>query len=124
MSCCCSKPHNSYSQAARRRYKSIVHSHSTCNTAETDGNISIISKRPILSPLVTVSVSTEAFCESRYQSRYRSRGLCIFCKVLAECLLSKVTVSVSVPGHFTGISISIGLDGDQFQSLVSVSVSI
>ena len=80
---------------------------------ETDGNISIVSKRPIPRPLVSVSVSIEAVFESRYQSRYRSRGLCIFCMVLAEFLLSKVSVSVSVPVHFPGISISIGLDSDQ-----------
>ena len=81
--------------------------------AETDGNIGIVSKRPIPRPLVSVSVSIEAVFESRYQSRYRSRGLCIFCMVLAEFLLSKVSVSVSVPVHFPGISISIGLDSDQ-----------
>ena len=77
---------------------------------ETDGNIGIVSKPSIPSLLVSVSVSIEAFFESRYQSRYRSRGLCIFCKLWVEFLLSKVSVSVSVPGHFPGISISIGLD--------------
>ena len=100
------------------QYTSCVH------WPETDGNISIVSKRPILSPLVSVSVSIEAFSESRYQSRYRSRGLSIFCKVLAEFLLSKVSVSVSVPVHFYGISISIGLDSGPQKVSVSVSVSI
>ena len=79
--------------------------------AETDGNIGIVSKRPIPRPLESVSVSIEAVFESRYQSRYRSRRLCIFCLFLAEFLLSKVSVSVSVPVHFPGISIS--LDSDQ-----------
>ena len=77
---------------------------------------------------------------------FKCDSLCIFCKVLAEFLLSKVSVSVpvhfygisigldsgpqkvsvsvSVPGHFTGISISVGRDRDQFQLSVSVSVSI
>ena len=92
---------------------SSMHMSAACAVAETDGNIGIVSKRLILSPLVSVSVSIEAVFESRYQSRYRSRGLCIFCMVLAEFLLSKVSVSVSVPVHFPGISISIGLDSDQ-----------
>ena len=52
----------------------------------------------------------QGFFEYRYQSRYQSIGLCIFCKVLAELLSSKVPVSVSVPGHFPGISISINLN--------------
>ena len=47
-----------------------------------------------------------------------------FLVICNNSLLSKVSVSVSVPGHFPGISISIGLDSDQFQVLVSVSVSI
>ena len=106
---------------------------------ETYGNIGIVSKRPILcKPFgisiglvrgffwvsVSVLVSIQASFESLYQSRYLSRGLRIFCKGLAEFLLSKVSVSVSVPGHFPGISISISLDWDQFQVSVSVSVSI
>ena len=76
------------------------------SVAETDGNIGIVSKPSIPSPLVSVSVSIEPFFESRYQSRYRSRGLCIFCKLWADFLLSKVSVSVSVPVHFPGISIN------------------
>ena len=91
---------------------------------ETDGNIGIVSKVPIPRQLVSVSVSIQGFLESRYQYRYRSRGLSIFCKVLAEFLLSKVSVSVSVPVHFHGISISIGLDVDQVWVSVSVSVSV
>ena len=91
---------------------------------ETDGNIGIVSKVPIPMQLVSVSVSIQWFLESRYQYRYRSRGLSIFCKVLAEFLLSKVSVSVSVPVHFHGISISIGLDVDQVWVSVSVSVSV
>ena len=84
--------------------------------SETDGNMGIISKPSIPCLLVSVSVSIEAFFESRYQSRYRSRGLCIFCKLWVEFLLilinsyCKVSVSASVPGHFPGISNSIGLD--------------
>ena len=91
---------------------------------ETDGNSGIVSKVPIPRQLVSVSVSIQGFLESRYQYRYRSRGLSIFCKVLAEFLLSKVSVSVSVPVHFHGISISIGLDVDQVWVSVSVSVSV
>ena len=47
-----------------------------------------------------------------------------FWVICNNSLLSKVSVSVSVPGHFPGISISIGLDWDQLQVSVSVSVSI
>ena len=90
-------------------------------TSETDGNISIVSKVPIPRQLVSVSVSIQGFLESRYQYRYRSRGLSIFWKVLAEFLLSKISVSVSVPVHFHGISISIGLDSGPQKVSVSVS---
>ena len=48
----------------------------------------------------------------------------IFCLTWKDSLLSKVSVSISVPGHFPGISISIGLDSNLFQVSVSVSVSI
>ena len=89
---------------------------------ETDGTIGIVSKVPIPRQLVSVSVSIQAFFESRYQSRYRSRALSIFWKVLAEFLLSKVSVSISVPVQFHGISIS--LDVDWVWVSVSVSVSI
>ena len=92
--------------------------------SETDGTIGIVSKVPIPRQLVSVSVSIQAFLESRYQYRYRSRALSIFWKVLAEFLLSKVSVSISVPVHFHGISISIGLDVDQVWVSVSVSVSV
>ena len=91
---------------------------------ETDGTIGIVSKVPIPRQLVSVSVSIQAFLESRYQYRYRSRALNIFWKVLAEFLLSKVSVSISVPVQFHGISISIGLDVDWVWVSVSVSVSI
>ena len=91
---------------------------------ETDGTIGIVSKVPIPRQLVSVSVSIQGFLESRYQYRYRSRALSIFWKVLAEFLLSKVSVSISVPVHFHGISISIGLDVDWVWVSVSVSVSI
>ena len=89
--------------------------------SETNGNIGIVLKRPILSLLVSVSVLFQAFCESRYQLQYRSRGLGIFCKVLVVFLLSKVSVSVSVPGHFPGISISMGL---KFKPILSISLGI
>ena len=89
---------------------------------ETDRNIGIVSKVPIPRLLVSVSVSIQGFLESRYQYQYRSRGWCIFCKVLTEFLLSKV--SVSIPVQFHGISIRIGLDVDWVRVSVSVSVSI
>ena len=92
--------------------------------SETDGTIGIVSKVPIPRQLVSVSVSIQAFFESRYQYRYRSRALSIFWKVLSEFLLSKVSVSISVPVQFHGISISIGLDVDWVWVSVSVSVSI
>ena len=94
------------------------------NVTETDGTIGIVSKVPIPRQLVSVSVSIQEFLESRYQYRYRSRALSIFWKVLAEFLLSKVSVSVSVPVQFHGISISIGLDVDWVWVSVSVSVLI
>ena len=109
------------------KYRQFSIYNSTSNLwwdAETDGNISIVSKVPIPRQLVSVSVSIQGFLESRYQYRYRSRGLSIFWKVLAEFLLSKISVSVSVPVHFHGISISIGLDVDWVWVSVSVSVSI
>ena len=93
-------------------------------SAETDGTIGIVSKLPIPRQLVSVSVSIQEFLESRYQYRYRSRALSIFWKVLAEFLLSKVSVSISVPVQFHGISISIGLDVDWVWVSVSVSISI
>ena len=37
---------------------------------ETDGNIGIGSKSPILIPIVSVSVSIGGFSQYRYQSRY------------------------------------------------------
>ena len=98
--------------------------YSVWDLPETDGTIGIVSKVPILRQLVSVSVSIQEFLESRYQYRYRSRALSIFWKVLAEFLLSKVSVSVSVPVQFHGISISIGLDVDWVWVSVSVSVSI
>ena len=112
---CCS---NDQKNVEMTRPKNKTGSSSCKNTkcecvSETDGNISIVSKRPNLSPLVSVLVSIEALFEYRYQSRYRSRGMYIFCMVLAEFLLNKVSVSVSVPVHFPGISISISLDSDQ-----------
>ena len=91
---------------------------------ETDGTIGIVSKVPIPRQLVSVSVSIQAFFESRYQSRYRSRALSIFWKVLAEFLLSKVSVSISVPVQFHGISISIGLDVDWVWVFYSVVESM
>ena len=48
------------------------------SAAETDGTIGIVSKVPIPRQLVSVSVSIQAFLESRYQYRYGSRALNIF----------------------------------------------
>ena len=93
--------------------------------AETDGNISIISTRPILSLLVSVSVSfLRLFLSLDISPGIDPEACAIFCKVLAEFLLSKASVSVSVPRHFPGISISIDRDLDHFQVSVSVSVSL
>ena len=38
-----------------------MHMSAACAVAETDGNIGIVSKRPLLRPLVSVLVSFEAF---------------------------------------------------------------
>ena len=102
---------------------------------ECDEHISTTNQRQ-----TGISVS---YRKHRYQGlwyQYRSRlghflglGISIgigratctsFWVICNNSLLSKVSVSVSVPGHFPGISISIGLDSDWFQVSVSVSVSI
>ena len=54
---------------------SVSYSYPTEQEPETDGNISIVSKRPIPRPLVSVSVSIRDIFESRYQYQSRLRPL-------------------------------------------------